>query len=50
MIPVVLIHKGFQDYVKYSIQQANKKNHVYLLGDTNPNLALDNFQFVNYNS
>lgn len=50
MIPVILIHKGFQNYVSYSIRQAAKNNQVYLLGDTNPNLSLESFQFFNYNN
>ena len=35
-IPVVLIHKGYQDYLGCTLQQANKNNDVYLLGDTKP--------------
>jgi len=49
MIPVVLIHKSFQNYVKYSIMQASKNNKVYLLGDVNSNLNVENFEFINYN-
>jgi hypothetical protein len=49
MIPVILIHNGFQDYVNYTINQAANKNKVYLLGDSNPNLSIDNFEFINYN-
>jgi len=50
MIPVILIHNGFQEYVKYNILQATKNNPVILLGDTNPNLEINNFEFVNYNN
>ena len=46
MIPVVLIHSGFQEYVSCAVQQAAKKNNVYLLGDIKPELKLDNFEFV----
>lgn len=49
MIPVVLIHKGFQDYLGYTLKQANKYNFVYLIGDTNPNYNLENYEFVNIN-
>lgn len=50
MIPVILIHKGFQEYVKYNVLQATKNNPVILLGDTNPNLDINNFEFVNYHN
>jgi len=46
MIPVVLIHKGYQDYLGCSILQACRNNDVYLLGDTNPVIANHNFRFV----
>jgi hypothetical protein len=46
MIPVVLIHKGYQDYLGYSILQACQKNDVFLLGDTNPNITHHNFNLV----
>jgi hypothetical protein len=48
MIPVILIHKNFQEYLKYSIQQSSKNNQVILLGNTDPKLLLPNFKFINY--
>jgi len=45
VIPVILIHNGFQDYVKYSILQASKYNHVYLISDVNPLLDIDEFKW-----
>ena len=39
MIPVVLMHKGYQDYLGCTLQQANKNNDVYLLGDTKPSVG-----------
>ena len=39
MIPVVLMHKGYQDYLGLTLQQANKNNDVYLLGDTKPSVG-----------
>lgn len=47
MIPVVLIHKGYQDYLKYTLQQASKDNKVYLLGDTNPKIEKVEFVHIN---
>tara|TARA_R110000868_G_scaffold265860_2_gene524744 strand:+ start:975 stop:1790 length:816 start_codon:yes stop_codon:yes gene_type:complete len=47
MIPVILIHKGYQEYLGYTIKQANKNNFVHLIGDTNPNLTLGNYEFNN---
>ena len=47
-IPVIIIHNGFQDYLRYTIIQANKQNKVYLLGNTNVDLKLDNFETVNF--
>jgi hypothetical protein len=53
MIPVILIHKGYSDYLKYTILQSIKNNYTYLISDTNPNINENNFQYVNmdeYNS
>ena len=49
MIPVVLIHMGHQDYLKYSILQACRNNHVYLISDAKINTELfpKNFELVN---
>lgn len=47
MIPVIFIHKGFQKYLELTIKQANKNNFVYLIGDTNPNLEIEKFEFCN---
>jgi hypothetical protein len=48
MIPVVLIHNGFQDYLKYTLLQSNKNNYVYLLGDTSIDFKSNNFNFLNF--
>lgn len=45
MIPVIFIHKGYQDYLECTIRQASNKNEVYLIGDTNPNI--NNVKFEN---
>ena len=51
MIPVVLIHNGYQDYLKYSIRQAAQKNPVFLIGDTNPaTISRDELTFVHFDS
>jgi hypothetical protein len=50
MIPVILIHSGYQDYLNYSILQSAKKNKLYLIGDTNPNIDHENFNFANINN
>lgn len=48
MIPVVFIHKGYQDYLGCTLQQAAKNdNLVYLLGDTIPPIESDNVNFKN---
>jgi hypothetical protein len=47
MIPVVLIHKGYQDYLGCTLQQANKNNDVYLLGDTKPSVDSPTIKFEN---
>jgi hypothetical protein len=45
MIPVILIHSGYQDYLNYSLNKALEKNEVYLIGDVNPNIQNDKFNF-----
>jgi hypothetical protein len=45
MIPVVFIHKGYQDYLGYTLKQANKNNEVVLIGDTNPSVNSRTFEF-----
>jgi hypothetical protein len=47
MIPVILIHKGYQDYLGYTLKQSLKNNTVHLLGDTNPSIDSDDFHFNN---
>jgi len=49
VIPVVLIHRGFQDYLQYSILEACRKNQVILLGDVDPKIDDKNFTFTNPN-
>ncbi len=49
MIPVILIHRGYQRYLTYVIKQATKNNFVYLIGDTAPNIHFDNFEFIDIN-
>jgi hypothetical protein len=45
MIPVILIHRGYQNYLEYSIKQAAQKNPVFFIGDTEP--TIDNcFEFI----
>ena len=45
-IPVILIHNGYSDYLKYTIQMSSKNNDTYLISDTNPNIECENFTFV----
>jgi len=49
MIPVILIHKGYQDYLGCAINQALKNNEVHLIGDTVPPITHKNFKFENLN-
>ena len=49
MIPVILIHKGYQDYLGCAINQALKNNPVHLIGDTIPPITHDSFKFSNLN-
>jgi hypothetical protein len=46
MIPVIIIHKGFSDYLNHTIAQANKNNFVYFISDNNPNINLPNFEYI----
>ena len=50
MIPVVMIHKGNDPYLEYSIGQATKNNKVIFIGDTPPCANYYAFKFVNINS
>ena len=51
MIPVILIHSGYQKYLDYSIRQAAQKNPVFLLGDTNPvMISQKELTFVHFDS
>jgi len=45
MIPVIFIHKGYQDYLGSTLKQANKNNNVILIGDTNPPIDSPTFKF-----
>jgi hypothetical protein len=47
MIPVIIIHKGYPEYLKYSILQALKNNRVILISDVNPNIEHLNFSWEN---
>lgn len=49
-IPVVFIHSGYNDYLKYTILNACNWNKVFLLGDVDPSIKHDNFTFVNFGS
>jgi len=51
MIPIIFIHSGLQDYLFYTLKQANNFNkYVYLIGDTNPNLNfIEFFNMEEYN-
>lgn len=46
MIPVILIHSGFQDYLKYTLLQACKDNNVILIG-THDYIKHKNLTFYN---
>lgn len=46
MIPVVMIHNGYADYLQYSIASALKNNKVVFIGNTNPGVDHENFEFV----
>jgi len=45
MIPVVFIHKGYQDYLGCTLKHANKNNEVILIGDTKPPVESSTFKF-----
>ena len=45
MIPVVFIHRGYQDYLGYTLTQANKNNEVVLIGDNKPPIESPTFKF-----
>ena len=47
MIPVILIHKGYSDYLQFTIKQSSKNNITYLISDTNPSINCNNFTFFN---
>ena len=47
MIPVILIHKGYPEYLNYSILQALKNNKVILISDINPKIEHDDFHLEN---
>lgn len=47
MIPVILIHKGNDHYLTYTLKQASKNNKVYLIGNINPNI--ENVEFCDMN-
>lgn len=46
-IPVILIHKGYSDYLQHTIRMSSKNNKTYLISDTNPNVFCENFIFIN---
>jgi len=48
VIPVILIHRGYQSYLDFSIRQAARKNPVFLIGDVKPNIEgwFGNFRFL----
>ena len=46
MIPVILIHKGYQSYLQYSLKQASQKNPVFFVGDTEPKIDGCDFNYV----
>jgi hypothetical protein len=49
MIPVILIHRGYQNYLEYSIKQAAQQNPVFFIGDTEPIIENGNFGFISPN-
>lgn len=48
MIPVILIHKGYQEYLNYSINQSLKNNRVFLIGDTPIKNTDSKFTFIQH--
>jgi hypothetical protein len=44
VIPVVLIHNGYSEYLEYSIKQACRNNEVFLISDRHPNVHDDSFK------
>ena len=49
-IPCVIVHRGFQPYLKFNLEITSKNNKVFLIGDESvSNLASisDNIEFVN---
>ena len=48
-IPVVIVHKGYKDYLKHNLMVTGKNNKIYLIGNKNlENLSkLPNVTFVN---
>lgn len=33
MIPVVIVHQGYKDYLKYNLEITSEKNKVFIIGD-----------------
>ena len=48
MIPVIFIHRGFQDYLNYTLKQSCKKNKTFLIGTDN-RVSDDNLYFEDIN-
>ena len=52
-IPVIIIHRGMQPYLKYTLEITSKNNEVILIGDkevSNLSKDIDNIHFVNISS
>ena len=45
MLPIVIVHRGYKDYLKYNLEITAKNNKVYLIGD-NSLKRLENFKNV----
>ena len=47
MLPVVIVHKGYKDYLKYNLEITSQNNKIYLIGD-NSLKPLESFENVNF--
>ena len=48
MINCVIIHKGYQPYLKYNLEISSKNNYVYLIGDDSLEFLGSKFKNVEF--
>ena len=47
MLPIVIVHKGYKDYLKYNLEITSQNNKIYLIGD-NSLKTLESFENVKF--